>query len=316
MSFGFGVGDFLAVGKLALTLYNACADAPAEFEELKKDLSSIHTVISGLQAQAEDRQSLLRQRCVDRKPEWVRLRDNLLETLLELQDLITKYKEMGKNAFMRIRLGIQKLNDLRGKLSLHLTAINTFVASLSLSALGRMEPVLGRIECLLVEFVREERRGQRPRTILSAHDEGGGQSWKQMKLDFMLEGISREDFERNEERIKEILDWVINDGRDLESLAEVDVDDSISQQGNLEPQRTSKKMDSKEAGRNPLMAFNREMEKEQEKDRASKIPKAEIKLQKILDSQISRNYAHSPSVDINILIVDEGLTRTSFTMSS
>jgi hypothetical protein len=58
MSFGVGVGDFLAVGRLVLDLYNACKDAPGEFQEICRELSSIHTVISGLGEQAKDPNSL------------------------------------------------------------------------------------------------------------------------------------------------------------------------------------------------------------------------------------------------------------------
>jgi hypothetical protein len=209
MSFGFSLGDFITAGGLALTLYNACANAPEEFQELRRDLSSIHTVLSSLQSQAEDPGSILLCRGADRKPEWTRLRENLEETLVELQDLIQRYEKMGRNAWKRLRLGLHDLDNLRGKLSVHLTSINTFVGSLALSSLGRVEPALGRIECLLLEFMKEERLGTKVPTVLSAHKEGEGPAWKQMKLDLLLGGISKEDLERNEERIKEFLVCII-----------------------------------------------------------------------------------------------------------
>jgi hypothetical protein len=231
MSFGFGVGDFLAVGQLAMKLFNACAAAPSEFQELRRDLSSIHTALYGLQSQAEDPTSLLRQRYGDRKPEWITLRQNLEATLLELEDLVNRYQQMGRNAWLRVQLGLKNLSDLRGKLSLHLNAINGFIGSLTLSSLGRMEPALGRIESLLLEFCKEERLGHKAPTVLSAHEAGDGPAWKQMKLDLLLGGISKEDLERNEDRIKELLDWVVNNERDLVALQDVEVGDSISQQG-------------------------------------------------------------------------------------
>jgi hypothetical protein len=88
MSFGFGVSDFLAVGQLVLRLYNACDGAPEGFQELRRDLSSIHIVLSGLELQVADPSSLFRQRCGDRKPEWMQLRTNLEATLEELENLV------------------------------------------------------------------------------------------------------------------------------------------------------------------------------------------------------------------------------------
>lgn len=205
MSFGFSVGDFLAVGKLAIQLYSACASASEEFQELRRDLSSIHTVLYGLQLQADDSSSLLRRRCDDRKPEWEIIRENLEETLLEVKDLVDRYQKMGRNAWKRVRLGLKDLGGLRGKLGVHLQSINAFVGSLSLSALGRMEPTLGRIEVLLLDFIKEERLGNKAPTVISAHEEEDGPAWKQMKLDLLLGGIAREDLERNEDRIRELL---------------------------------------------------------------------------------------------------------------
>jgi hypothetical protein len=234
MSFGFGVGDFLAVGQLVLTLYNACEGAPEEFQALRRDLSSIHIVLSGLESQAKDPNSPLRLKCGDRKPEWVELKQNLESTLVELQKIVDKYNNMGKNAWLRVRLGLQDLNNLRGKLALHLNAINTFNGSLTLSAVGRMEPVLGRIELMLKEFVREERAGQKEPTVLKALETDDDIAWKQMKLDLILGGISKEEFEKYEDRIKELVAWVIKNEGDLRGLGEVDVDESVSQRNSIE----------------------------------------------------------------------------------
>jgi hypothetical protein len=54
MSFGFGVGDFLAVGKLVLQLRRSFKDAPGEFEEIGRELSSFYIVIQDLDDQAGD----------------------------------------------------------------------------------------------------------------------------------------------------------------------------------------------------------------------------------------------------------------------
>ena len=42
MSFGYSVDDFLAVGKITLYLCRAYKGAPAEFDEIRRELSSLH----------------------------------------------------------------------------------------------------------------------------------------------------------------------------------------------------------------------------------------------------------------------------------
>ncbi|KAH9216082.1 hypothetical protein DL95DRAFT_267896, partial [Leptodontidium sp. 2 PMI_412] len=129
MSFGFSVGDFIAVGRLVLNLYNACKDAPGEFREINGELSSLHIILCDLAEQALDPTSLL-------------------------------------------------------------------------IPLGRMEPVLGRIETLLRDYVREEQAGQKAATVLAAHETDDAVSWKQVEMDLLTEGISQEDFEKHRDRIK------------------------------------------------------------------------------------------------------------------
>lgn len=138
---------------------------------------------------------------------------------------------MGRNAWLRIQFVSENLANLKGRLSFHLNVINTFVSSLSLSALGRMEPALGRIELLLRESVREERKGNKEPTLLSAYENNDKASWEKIEMDLAVEGVSKQEFEKNKERIRELLEWVVDHGADLAALEEVGIGDSVSQTG-------------------------------------------------------------------------------------
>jgi hypothetical protein len=45
MSFGFGVGDFIAVGTLAKQVYDECSNAPADFKELAALCKEVHIAV-------------------------------------------------------------------------------------------------------------------------------------------------------------------------------------------------------------------------------------------------------------------------------
>ena len=84
---------------------------------------------------------------------------------------------MGRKAWLRVQLGLKDLNNLRGKLTIHLAAINALFSSVSLSSLGRLEQQIGQIEPviamiaqMLLEFVKEEKAGIKAPTVLSAQE--------------------------------------------------------------------------------------------------------------------------------------------------
>jgi hypothetical protein len=68
MSFGFFVGDFVAIGQLTWTVYKACKIV-TDFQELADELSSLHTTVHELEDEAKTPTSLLNRRIFDRKPE-------------------------------------------------------------------------------------------------------------------------------------------------------------------------------------------------------------------------------------------------------
>lgn len=206
--FGFGVGDFMAVGTLVLSLYKAFKNAPGEFNEISRELQSFYIVVADLMEQAEDENSLLNREGVSRKQELLALRDNLLGTMQELQDLHERYKRMGRISWSRFSLGQENLGAMRSKLVVEITAVNTFMSSLMLGALGRMEPMLRRIYQLLDERAKAD--VAIAQSILSARSRPGS-DWAPLELLLKTEGIPTEYILENREEIKQVVKSVIEE---------------------------------------------------------------------------------------------------------
>ena len=60
-----------------------------------------------------------------------------------------------------------------------------------------------------------------------------GPELNRLERELVIGGIAREEIEKNSRKIKELADWVVSDTGGLEGLADVEVDDSFSQQGSL-----------------------------------------------------------------------------------
>lgn len=195
MSFGFAVGDFLAVSTFAWTLYRSCKGASGEFEEISREIISLHTCIKELEEDARNPDSLLNRKGKGKKKDIDVLLRNCMKVLRELQQLVRRYESLGtakKKTWDRVRFGSEGIEMIREKLAFHASSITLFLASLGTGALGRIERKLD-------DFIAEIRAGQREPSILTLgedSDEADDDTlWRALKSDLVDDGITKQDIE-------------------------------------------------------------------------------------------------------------------------
>ena len=130
MSFGFGVGDFLSVGKLVWDVYSAYVDAPAQFRNFSQEILSLHVVFQQLENQLHNTTTFSAKETQNLKA----LYDGLKGIMEELDALLKKYQSLLGNptvSFDRVKWGQEDLVGLRERLRLNMTLLTTFNASLA-----------------------------------------------------------------------------------------------------------------------------------------------------------------------------------------
>lgn len=99
MSFGFGVGDFLAVSELAWNLYRYCyvvaRGAPQDFQLLLQEITALSQSITLLQEEAKDPNSTLMRSGEDRVRMVREMMARVEVTLRELEKHAKKYAKLG-----------------------------------------------------------------------------------------------------------------------------------------------------------------------------------------------------------------------------
>jgi len=99
MSFGFAVGDFVAVGQLAFTLYRDCfmvaKGAPQELQALKGELSNLHNTLKILEEEAKNPQSILIEAGEDRVRMVKEMVSGINVTLKQLERVAARYGILG-----------------------------------------------------------------------------------------------------------------------------------------------------------------------------------------------------------------------------
>ena len=90
MSFGFGVGDFLAVSRLALDVYTAYKDAPQDFRNISDEIKSLHIITDSHKDELQDKTL-----SADDERRSREILQGCLNVLGDLDELRDKYMGLG-----------------------------------------------------------------------------------------------------------------------------------------------------------------------------------------------------------------------------
>lgn len=133
MSFGFGIGDFIAVGELCWKLYSqvykVSRDAPEELRGLNQELGNLHNTIQLLVEELKDEDSVLKRSGDIRINLVNRVMSQSEETLQKMLQLSKRYAELqtpikGREKRLNPRIywdrlkysqELHTINDLRAK---------------------------------------------------------------------------------------------------------------------------------------------------------------------------------------------------------
>ena len=220
MSFGFGVGDFLAVSRLAKGVFEACKDGPREYKEISREAKSMRYAINSLSNDVQDPHSLLNTKGVKRKPELVEIIKNCDTTMQEVQAMIDKHSslksEHGK--FTRVwdayKVGSSDLDFLRGKLTFYTSIISMFLLSLEGSAVARIERKVDRIYArMLQDDVVQAQQSSisvaSTASLLSQLETNEDDVWAILKTELLAEDIAMAHIMSNKEDIIEYIESLI-----------------------------------------------------------------------------------------------------------
>lgn len=224
MTSTFSLDDFEPLYLQTLALLISCQENASEFGSLKDVLTSVHTDLSSLIAQAENENSLLRKRCSDRHGDWLQIRYDLQNTLCETQDLVNQYSQALEDDWEVVRSEddptATQVAQRRGELQVHDDVLNDFIVSLGLSKLGRSDPVLGEIERILVDGAREERE-RNPERVAKTIEEfrlGGRVGVSKLLLNG---GIDEASLDTYDTRIKQLVLWVLKNEPELTRIQDL-----------------------------------------------------------------------------------------------
>src|ERR1700761_8712511 len=103
MSFGYSIGDFVALSQLAWKVYHKCRDSPSEYRQLADDVRAVHTALDSVEAQFNRlRRFIPNADEEDAKRQAIATR--CLNTIHQIQENLDRYDTLKGSVGQRIRL--------------------------------------------------------------------------------------------------------------------------------------------------------------------------------------------------------------------
>ena len=176
---------------------------------------------------------MLNRRGAPRKKDLLLLIKNLELALVEIDVIIENYKGLARRErriWNQLKFATEDLGQVRGKLTIHLAAINAFTDSLSRSTLSQIERVL-------LELVGEVREGRRPPSLVPNEENDEKSVWRELESELAEDGISKADVAPHKTAIKVFLQGLLRDvAVETMSLDEVaSIVESSNEQDSSEP---------------------------------------------------------------------------------
>ena len=126
MSFGYGVGDIMAISGLAVKVFTAYKDAPDDYRNISDEVQSLHIIINKAARHFES--AMLSENNRQKGQKVLEGCQNVLE---DLDSLIVKYNGLdsasASRVFQRIKLGAEDIATLRARLTSNTTLLNGFI---------------------------------------------------------------------------------------------------------------------------------------------------------------------------------------------
>ncbi|KAF8860299.1 hypothetical protein BDZ45DRAFT_672611 [Acephala macrosclerotiorum] len=220
MSFGYSVGDFLSLTKLAWDVVQNTQRACGEHAALTRDLLGLHTVVQRLELEVSNPQSLLNRKDDNPQEEIARLATDCNKLLQIMTRILEKYKELSDEGrsvtqfWQKVRFGnggMQDMKDLRLKILTCTSAITLFLNLLVIGSQGRVEQFMGSQDQEMKNMRHSlnwvaaslQAKSNGECSVLTSRIGDDKTFWKGLRRELIDEGFSSEVLRRHKTAIKQ-----------------------------------------------------------------------------------------------------------------
>jgi hypothetical protein len=135
MSFGFSIGDLVALIALTKKTYHGWRDAPREYEDVVQTLSESDMLLSHVEGRFDTLTGS--ETNAGKQEEIGEILRGCESTISELRSVIKRRRRLGHWDRLRLGAGASHVNDCKNRLARHLNILTPFLFSLELESIGK-----------------------------------------------------------------------------------------------------------------------------------------------------------------------------------
>lgn len=219
MSFGFSPSDIVLTAQLAWKTVQNSRKACGEYDELTREILSLHVVLQRLEQEAAKPDSPVNKRGDTCREELRTITSGCQKVLNQLDRVLEKYNGLsdtersGRKLWQKIRFGngeVVDIRDLRGKLVYYTSAISLFVNMVSMGSLGRVESQMNNaggdlreikvaVNSITAHLIS---KNNHEGSILTTHTNDDRSVWKEFRRELIDDGFKSDVIKRHKRLIK------------------------------------------------------------------------------------------------------------------
>ncbi|TVY81567.1 hypothetical protein LSUE1_G002793 [Lachnellula suecica] len=166
MSFGFSIGDIVAVSQLARNIWKGFADSPDQFRAIRTDVAGLYIVLDDVARSfgsydLTERQKSDLQTLISGCQTVLTALDVILQKYGVLESMPTGLRAKSKKAWDRLKWDQAEIVELRARLTSQTTILDAFNGSISSQVThdirGSLKGLDHRIETLQIGSTKQER---------------------------------------------------------------------------------------------------------------------------------------------------------------
>src|ERR1700733_149174 len=141
MAFGCSFSDIVTLVQLTTGAYSNWKNACGEYTEITGELASLNVILKVLSTEATTPNGPLQRGSANYR-DYSTLLNNSTAIVTQLNDVIVRFQNLGQSRrsnWDRLRFANRNLNEMRSKLTSHISLLSAFLVTINLSALGRIE---------------------------------------------------------------------------------------------------------------------------------------------------------------------------------